>query len=118
MQKREGEESADDHAEQDQQRVQYPGRGFRMQTGLGADVLPEKEIEGRDDAAGQQIILGNSEKVDLRESDQWQRNIASTIFTRSEKASISATVKTATEQGMTGEVIIGNERPRASEQSG
>ena len=40
------------------------------------------------------------------------------MLTRSEKASISPMVKTATEQGMTGEVIIGNERPRASEQSG
>ena len=49
---------------------------------------------------------------------QWQRNIASTILTRSEKASIRPMVKTATEQGMTGMVIIGNERPSASEQKG
>ena len=40
------------------------------------------------------------------------------ILTRSAKASISARVKTATEQGITGEVIIGNSLPRASEQSG
>ena len=49
---------------------------------------------------------------------QWQRNKTSTILTRSEKASINPMVKTATEQGMTGMVIIGNSRPNASEQSG
>ena len=40
------------------------------------------------------------------------------MLTRSEKASISPTVKTATEQGITGEVIIGNERPSSSETIG
>ena len=34
------------------------------------------------------------------------------------KASIRPMVKTATEQGITGMVIIGNDSPRASEKSG
>lgn len=49
---------------------------------------------------------------------QWQRNIASTMLTRWEKASISPMVKTATEHGMTGEVMAGKVRPSASEASG
>jgi len=40
------------------------------------------------------------------------------MLTLSEKASISPIVKTATEQGITGEVIIGKVRPSRSENSG
>ena len=40
------------------------------------------------------------------------------MLIRSEKASISPMVNTATEHGITGVVTIGNVRPSASEKSG
>ena len=49
---------------------------------------------------------------------QWHNIMASIMLTLSENASISPIVKTTTEHGMTGEVIIGNERPMASDMSG
>ena len=70
MQEREGEESADDCAEKSQQSVEDARGGFCGPVFEALDVFAEEEIECRDDAAGQQIILGDSEKVDFRESDQ------------------------------------------------
>ena len=79
-----------------------------------------KEEESGYDAARQQKILGNPEEIDLRKPDQRpmaEKGRQHDIRPLGE-ASINATVKTATEQGITGEVIIGKVRPRASEKSG
>ena len=51
-------------------------------------------------------------------SAQWQRNRMTSRLTLREKASSSPMVKTATEQGITVVVIMGNSIPRAHERSG
>ena len=120
MQKRKSEENPDDGTQDGKQCIQHTRGGFGGFAGPIPDITPEKEEESGYDAARQQKILGNPEKMTFESpiNAQWQRNVANTIFARSEKASINATVKTATEQGITGEVIIGKVRPRASEKSG
>ena len=51
-------------------------------------------------------------------SDQWQRNNTKNILTFCANSNNNPMVNTTTEQGMTGEVISGNESPRASETKG
>lgn len=70
VQQREGEEAPDDQAHHREQRVEHPRRGFRGPPGVVADVFAEEEVQRRDDAACQQVILRNAEEVDLRKSDQ------------------------------------------------
>lgn len=120
MQKRKSKENPDDGTQDGKQCIQHTRGGFGGFAGPIPDITSEKEEESGYDAARQQKILGNPEEIDLRKPDQ--RPMAEKgrqhDIRRSEKASINATVKTATEQGITGEVIIGKVRPRASEKSG
>ena len=52
------------------QRVQHARRGFARPAAPFGDVLAEEDEQGRHDAAGQQVVLRNTEVVDLRQPDQ------------------------------------------------
>ena len=51
-------------------------------------------------------------------NDQWHRKSTINIFILRENININPKVNTATEQGITGEVIVGNDMPRANENIG
>ena len=85
---------------------------------MGSCVFFKEQIKARYSRTCQQKIFGNMEKVSFGETDQWQRNMTRKILTRLENASSSPMVKTATEQGITGEVIMGKFIPLIMEKSG
>lgn len=70
MQQREGEEGADEDAQDDEQRVEHARRGLGALSGVAADVFAEKEVECRHHAACQQVILGDAEEIYFRKADQ------------------------------------------------
>ncbi len=87
---------------------------------MGSCVFFKEQIKSWYSRTCQQKIFGNMEKVSFGETDraQWQRNMTRKILTRLENASSSPMVKTATEQGITGEVIMGKLIPLIMEKSG
>ena len=87
---------------------------------MGSCVFFKEQIKSWYSRTCQQKIFGNMEKVSFGETDQ--RPVAEKhdekILTRLENASSSPMVKTATEQGITGEVIMGKLIPLIMEKSG
>lgn len=53
-----------------QQQVHHPQVGFRIAAEIDVDILLEKEVERRNQRSGEEQVLGNAEKVDLRKPHQ------------------------------------------------
>lgn len=87
---------------------------------MGSCVFFKEQIKARYSRTCQQKIFGNMEKVSFGETDQCpvaEKHDEKDIDSFG-NASSSPMVKTATEQGITGEVIMGKLIPLIMEKSG
>lgn len=46
------------------------GRGFHRPVGVASDILPKEDVECRYGAARQQVVFGDAEEVDFRQTDE------------------------------------------------
>ena len=104
-----GEEYSRTGAEGYEQYVCRSGVGLAVCRDVRRNILAQEDIYRGHDCAGEQRIFGYVVCIYLRCSDkgQWHRKSTMKRFTRCEKASMKPMVNKATDEGITGEAIIG-----------